>query len=47
MKEVQAQRVYTTLASSPPVVASSHIGGDKEGMDLSWYAALTASHLIC
>ena len=34
IKELQAQRVYTALASSPPVVASSsHIGGDEEGMD--------------
>ena len=34
MEELWAQRVYTPLASSPPVVASSlHIGGDEEGMD--------------
>ena len=34
MEELRAQRVYTALASSPPVVASSsHIGGDGEGMD--------------
>jgi hypothetical protein len=34
MEELRAQRVYTALASSPPVVASSsHIGGDEEGMD--------------
>ena len=31
MEELRAQRVYTTLASSPPVVAlSSHISGDEE-----------------
>ena len=34
MEELRAQRVYTTLASSPPMVASSsHIGGDEEGID--------------
>jgi hypothetical protein len=30
MEELRAQRAYTALASSPPVVASSsHIGGDE------------------
>ena len=34
MEELRAQQIYTALASSPPVVASSsHIGGDGEGMD--------------
>ena len=34
MEELQFQWIYTALASSPPVVASSsHIGGDEEGMD--------------
>ena len=32
MEEIRAQRVYTTLVSSPTVVASSsHVGGDEEG----------------
>ena len=34
IEELRAQRVYTALASLPPVVASSsHIGGDEEGTD--------------
>ena len=34
MEELQAQRVYTALASSPLVQASSsHIGDDGEEMD--------------
>ena len=34
IEELQAQRVYTAMVSSFPVVASSsHIGGDKEGTD--------------
>ena len=34
MEELQAQRVYTVLASSLLVVASSsHIGGDEEMLD--------------
>ena len=34
MEELQAQRIYITLASSPLVMASSsHIGGDEEEMD--------------
>ena len=34
MAELQAQRIYIALASSPPVVTlSSHIDGDEEGMD--------------
>ena len=32
MEELRAQRVYTALVFSPPVVASSsQIGGDEEG----------------
>ena len=35
MEELQAQRVYTALASSPSmVVSSSHISGDEEGWTL-------------
>ena len=34
MEELQAQRIYTALASLPLVVAStSHISNDGEGMD--------------
>ena len=34
MDKLRAQRVYTTLISSPSVVASSlHIGGDEVGID--------------
>ena len=34
MEELRAHRVYTALAYSPLVVASSsYIGGDEEGMD--------------
>ena len=36
MEELRAQRVYTTMASLLPVVASSsHIGGDEEGTNFS------------
>jgi hypothetical protein len=34
VEELRAQRVYTALASSSPmVVSSSHVGGDEEGTD--------------
>lgn len=35
MEELQAQHVYSALASSPLVVASSHIGGNEERPDSS------------
>ena len=36
MEELRAQRFYTAMVSSLPVVASSlHIGGDEKGTDSS------------